>query len=136
MMRQFFISLFFICVSPLVMAEWQLLSEANSQESGQYVDLQDVKQTGPMAIYRQVRVLTQGAAGAANGVLSTLALYEYDCMNTKFRLLQTSRFSRLWAEGESMTVSASSGPGQWLPLSAQALGQKTFDLLCPDGKDN
>ena len=136
MMRQIFISLFFICASPLVMAEWQLLSEANPQESEQYVDLQDVKQTGPMAIYRQVRVLTQGAAVAANGVLSTLALYEYDCMNTKFRLLQTSGFSRLWAEGESMTVSASSGPDRWLPLSAQALGQKTFDLLCPDGKDN
>ncbi len=118
------------------MAEWQLLSEANTQESEQYVDLQDVKQTGPMAIYRQVRVLTQGAAVSANGVLSTLALYEYDCMNTKFRLLQTSGFSRQWAEGERMTVSTSSGPGRWLPLSAQALGQKTFDLLCPDGKDN
>ena len=118
------------------MAEWQLLSEANSQESEQYVDLQDVKQTGPMAIYRQVRVLTQGATVAANGVLSTLALYEYDCMNTKFRLLQTSGFSRLWAEGESIAVSASSGPAKWLSLSEQPLGQKTFDLLCPDGKDN
>jgi len=81
-------------------------------------------------------VLTQGVAVAANGVLSTLALYEYDCMNTKLRLLQTSGFSRQWAEGDNMTVSASSGSGPWLPLSAQALGQKTFDLLCPDGKDN
>jgi hypothetical protein len=135
-MRQFFIGLFFICVSPFVVAEWQLLSEANPQESEQYVDLQTVKQTGPMAIYRQVQVLTQGADVAANGVLSTLALYEYDCMNTKFRLLQTSGFSRQWAEGERMTVSTSSGPVKWLSLSEQALGQKTFDLLCPDGNDN
>lgn len=136
MMRQFFIGLFFICASPFVMAEWQLLSEANPEDSEQYIDLQNVKQTGPMAIYRQVQVLTQGAAVSANGVLSTLALYEYDCMNTKFRLLQTSGFSRQWAEGERMTVSTSSGPVQWLSLSAQTLGQKTFDLLCPDGKEN
>ena len=136
MVRQHVIGLFFMLISPFVMAEWQLLSEANPQESKQYIDLQNVKQTGPMAIYRQVRVLTQGAAVAANGVLSTLALYEYDCMNTKFRLLQTSGFSRQWAEGERMTVSTSSGPIQWLSLSAQTLGQKTFDLLCPDGNDN
>jgi len=136
MVRQFFIGLYFVGVAPFVMAEWQLLSEANPQDSEQYIDLQNVKQTGPMAIYRQVKVLTQGVAVAANGVLSTLALYEYDCMNTKLRLLQTSGFSRQWAEGDNMTVSASSGSGPWLPLSAQALGQKTFDLLCPDGKDN
>lgn len=135
-MRQHVIGLFFIFTSPFVMAEWQLLSEANPEDSEQYIDLQNVKQTGPMAIYRQVQVLTQGAAVSANGVLSTLALYEYDCMNTKFRLLQTSGFSRQWAEGERMTVSTSSGPVQWLSLSAQTLGQKTFDLLCPDGKEN
>jgi hypothetical protein len=136
MVRQHVIGLFFMLISPFVMAEWQLLSEANPQESKQYIDLKNVKQTGPMAIYRQVQVLTQGAAVSANGVLSTLALYEYDCMNTKFRLLQTSGFSRQWAEGERMTVSTSSGPIQWLSLSAQTLGQKTFDLLCPDGNDN
>lgn len=136
MVRQYVIGLFFIFISPFVMAEWQLLSEPNPQDSEQYIDLQDIKQTGPMAIYRQVQVLTQGVAVAANGVQSTLALYEYDCMNTKFRLVQTSGFSRLWAEGERITVSASSSPANWLSLSAQALGQKTFDLLCPDGKDN
>ena len=134
--RQHVIGLFFMFISPFVMAEWQLLSEANPQDSEQYIDLKNVKQTGPMAIYRQVRVLTQGAAVAANGVLSTLALYEYDCMNTKFRLVQTSGFSRQWAEGERMTDSASSSPVKWLSLTEQTLGQKTFDLLCPDGKDN
>ena len=135
-MRQYFIGLFFIFASPFAMAEWQILSDSGSQEPQQYIDLQNVTQTGPMAIYRQVHVLSQGAAVAANGVQSTLALYEYDCMNTKFRLLQTSGFSKQWAEGDSMALSASSGPAKWQSLPMQALGQKTFDLLCPDGKDN
>lgn len=87
MMRQYFIGLFFIFGSSSVMAEWQILSGVGPTDSEQYIDLQNVKQTGPMAIYRQVQVLSQGAAVSTNGVLSTLALYEYDCMNTKFRLL-------------------------------------------------
>ena len=135
-MRPYFIGLLFYFFSPYSMAEWQLLADGGPREPQQYIDLQNVKQTGPMAIYRQVHVLSQGASVADHGFLSTLALYEYDCMNPQFRLLQTSGFSRQWAEGEGVTVSASSGPAAWLPLSTHALGQKTFDLLFPDGKDN
>lgn len=113
-----------------------MLSDGGSHEPQQYIDLQNVKQAGPMAIYRQVQVLSQGAAVSTPGVLSTLALYEYDCMNTKFRLLEATGFSMQWAKGQTMTLSVSSSPIKWLPLPLQALGQKTFDLLCPDGKNN
>ena len=118
------------------MAEWQILSDGGSHEPQQYIDLQNVKQAGPMAIYRQVQVLSQGAAVSTPGVLSTLVLYEYDCMNTKFRLLEATGFSMQWAKGQTVPLSVSSSPTKWLPLPLQALGQKTFDLLCPDGKEN
>jgi hypothetical protein len=136
MVRQYFVGLFFIFISPFVMAEWQILSDGGSDEPQQYIDLQNVKQAGPMAIYRQVQVLSQGAAVLTPGVLSTLLLYEYDCMNTKFRLLEATGFSMQWAKGQAMTLSVSSSSTKWLPLPLQALGQKTFDLVCPDGKDN
>jgi hypothetical protein len=136
MVRQYFVGLFFIFTSPFVMAEWQILSDGGSDEPQQYIDLQNVKQAGPMAIYRQVQVLSQGADVSTPGVLSTLLLYEYDCMNTKFRLLEATGFSMQWAKGQAMTLSVSSSSTKWLPLPLQALGQKTFDLLCPDGKEN
>jgi len=136
MVRQYFVGLFFIFISPFVMAEWQILSDGGSDEPQQYIDLQNVKQAGPMAIYRQVQVLSQGAAVSTPDVLSTLLLYEYDCMNTKFRLLEATGFSMQWAKGQAMTLSVSSSSTKWLPLPLQALGQKTFDLLCPDGKEN
>jgi len=135
-MRQYFVGLFFIFTSPIVMAEWQILSDGGSHEPQQYIDLQNVKQAGPMAIYRQVQVLSQGADVSTPDVLSTLLLYEYDCMNTKFRLLEASGFSMQWAKGQAMTLSVPSSSTKWLPLPLQALGQKTFDLVCPDGKDN
>jgi hypothetical protein len=136
MMRQYFIGLFFIFGSSCGLAQWQILSGGGPTDAEQYIDLQNVKQTGPMAIYRQAQVLSQGAAVSTNGVLSTLALYEYDCMNTKFRLLETTGFSMLWAKGQAMALSAPSSPAKWLPLPLHALGQKTFDLLCPGGNDN
>ena len=136
MVRQYFVGLFFIFTSPFVMAEWQILSDGGSDEPQQYIDFQNVKQAGPMAIYRQVQVLSQGAAVSTPDVLSTLLLYEYDCMKTKFRLLEATGFSMQWAKGQAMTLSVSSSSTKWLPLPLQALGQKTFDLLCPDSKDN
>jgi len=136
MMRQYFVGLFFIFTSPFVMAEWQILSDGGSHEPQQYIDLQNVKQAGPMAIYRQVQVLSQGADVSTPDVLSTLLLYEYDCMNTKFRLIEATGFSMQWAKGQAMTLSVPSSSTKWLPLPLQAIGQKTFDLVCPDGKNN
>ena len=135
-MRQYLICLLFTFASPFAMADWQILSDGSNQEPDQYIDLQRVKQTGPMAIYRQVEVLSQGATLVANGVLSTLALYEYDCMNAKFRLLQISGFSRQWAEGQTIPLARSTSIGEWLSLPLQPLGQQTYDMLCPGGKDN
>jgi len=135
-MRRYLICLLFTFASPCAMADWQILADGRNQEPAQYIDLQKVKQTGPMAIYRQVEVLSQGPTLVANGVLSTLALYEYDCMNAKFRLLQISGFSRQWAQGPTTPLARSSSIGEWLPLPLQPLGQQTYDLLCPGGKDN
>jgi hypothetical protein len=135
-MRPYVIGLFVFFASPWVMADWKTLSTDRPSGYEQYIDLEKVKQSGPMAIYRQVQVLSQAKAVAANSALSTLALYEYDCMNTKVRLLEISGFSRQWAEGQPVPVAAPSAHAQWLPLSAQMLGQKIFDLICPYGKDD
>lgn len=134
-MRQCFIGLLLTVVSSCVMAEWQLLS-ADDPQAHQYIDLEKVTQSGPMAIYRQVQVLLQGPATAAGGALSMLAHYEYDCMNAKVRLLRTAEFSRQWAEGQALPGAESGGPAAWVPLAGQPLGQKTFDLICPGGKDD
>jgi hypothetical protein len=135
MMRQYCLCFFFIFASPAVFAEWQMLLDGNTTQFKQYIDLENVKQTGPMAIYRQVHVLSQGDASASNGVLSTLALYEYDCMRAKFRLLQISGFSRQWADGQTMPLSQPTGIGEWRPLALQSAGQQAFQLLCPDGEE-
>ena len=134
-MRQFFICLTFIFASPYANAEWQIL-EGSTKNLAQYIDLEKVKQMGPMAIYRQLPVLSQGGAVAANDTLSTLALYEYDCMNAKFRVLQTIGFSEQWAQGEKSISPSDPESYSWQSLPLNPLGQQMFNLLCPSGNDN
>lgn len=134
-MRQYFLFLFVIFASPFVKAEWRMLVHGSTHQPEQYIDVEKVKQTGPMAIYRQVPVLSQGDGLDSNGDLSTLALYEYDCMKAKFRLLQLSGFSRRWAEGQVTAAAAPNGLTQWTPVHFESLEQQIFNLLCSDGKD-
>lgn len=124
-----------LCVlaSPTAGADWLRLLDSGSDDVGHYIDLENVRQTGPMAIYRQVEVLHHGPA--SQGLSSTLTLYEYDCMNAGFRLLKTTGFSRPWAQGPSVVLPASNHAVQWLPLSLQPFGQQAFYLLCPNGQE-
>lgn len=122
---------------PYATAEWTKLSDGILGEAGHYIDQDSVKQAGPMAIYRQVKVLSQEPAMLNQGIRSKLSVYEYDCMNSKLRVLETSGFSATWAKGEE-TVLQPSLPNlrQWQDLPDHALGQVTFNMLCPSGKDD
>lgn len=66
-------------------AEWTTIVSDPRLKLEHYIDQDSVKQSGPMAIYRQVKVLRQGDELANLGIQSVLGNYEYDCMNVKFR---------------------------------------------------
>ncbi len=113
-------------------AEWKKIANGNWQEPEQYIEMDSVKQTGPMAIYRQVNVLSQGGALLPKGVSSKLSLYEYDCMNSKFRVLQTSAYSETWATGDKVVLpSPTHKSTAWQDVPAQSLGQIALSMLCP-----
>lgn len=134
---RYFISLFLVLFGSSAIAEWTKVSNDVLRESEHYIDQYSVKQAGPMAIYRQVNVLSQEPGLMNQGIRSKLSVYEYDCMNTKLRVLETSGFSAAWAKGEKIEVQPSSPSSrQWQDLPAHALGQVTFNMLCPSGKDD
>jgi hypothetical protein len=113
-------------------AEWKKIANGNWQEPEQYIEMDSVKQTGPMAIYRQVNVLSQGGALLPKEVSSKVSLHEYDCMNSKFRVLQTSSYSETWAAGDKVVLpSPTQKSKDWQDLPPQSLGQITLSMLCP-----
>ena len=129
------IGLCLMCTSAY--AEWQRLPDEKAKDQEHYVDLQSVKQTGPMSIYRQIQVLSQGASLKSQSFASTVSLHEYDCMNAKWRVLQTVGFTQPWGNGDKVLLSSSSSQAkEWQALPETRLGQQTLDLLCPSGKDD
>ena len=125
----------FWLTSTPVFAEWQRIGDGHAKELEHYLDMPSVKQTGPMSIYRQIQVLSQGAALKQQSFASTLSLYEYDCMSAKLRVLQVTGFSQAWGKGDQVLVSTSDA-GAWQVLPDSPLGQQTLDLLCPGAKDD
>ena len=67
---------------------------------------------------------------------STLSVHEYDCMNTKLRILQTTAYSKPWGQGESIALKQSPSTSQWHDLPLDARGQTIVDMLCQSGKDD
>jgi len=136
LMSCYFILMVSASVSLGVQAKWEKVSEGNATSPEQYIELDTVKQTGPMSIYRQVKVLSQGATLNANIVSSKVELFEYDCMSSKLRLLKEYAYSKYWATGdEQEIVLTASFANDWRDLPKNSLGQQTFDMLCPSGKD-
>lgn len=124
-----------LVICSVARAQWQQVPQENPQDIEHFIDQQSVRQTGPMSIYRQVKVLSQGSALKQQSIESTVSLHEYDCMNAKLRILQTTAYSKPWGEGTSMALKQSPSTGQWHDLPRDALGQTVFDTLCPSGQD-
>ena len=126
------ISMMLVLICTTAGAEWKKIANGNGQESEQYIEMDSVKQTGPMAIYRQVNVLSQGGALLAEGVSSKLSLHEYDCMNSKFRVLKISAYIETWAAGDKVVLQSHTQTSKnWQDLPPKSLGQITLSMICP-----
>jgi len=126
-----------ICfIAASVKAEWITIVSDPRLKVEHFLDQESVKQSGPMAIYRQVQVLRQGYELTKMGYQSVLGHYEYDCMNVKFRILNEIGYKEIWAKGESSIMSTADGIIEWMALPQNPLGQMTFDLVCPSGNDS
>ena len=135
--RAYVILLMLASVNSSVYATWEKVSDANAADPEMYIEMESVKQAGPMSIYRQVKVLSQGPSLNLNRMGSKVELYEYDCMNSKLRILQVSGYSQAWASGEAADVPPLNAVmREWQELPKSQLGQPTLNTLCPSGKDD
>lgn len=123
-------------VNSNVYAAWEKVSEADAVAPEMFIEMESVKQAGPMSIYRQVKILSQGPVLNVNRMGSKVELYEYDCMSSKLRILQVSGYTQAWATGEAADAPLNPAMLVWQELPKGQLGLTTFNLLCPSGKDD
>jgi hypothetical protein len=125
-----------VSVNSSVLAEWQRLSGEQSIGRQLFMDPQSVKQAGPMAIYRQVQVLSQGPNLLAPTAASTVTLYEYDCVSFRARVLRVVGFDEPWAAGNTLKLPLpSTTEAQWHTPAEASLAEPMVAALCPRGDD-
>ncbi len=123
-------------VSVLACAEWVRVGDMNSPEIEKHIDPDNVRQSGPMAIMRQIWEIDHDSSLKKYGVASVKALVEYDCQNRQRRLLKQFWFSEPWAKGQELPPpQMHQAEGGWSPIMPRSAGETVIGMVCPSGED-
>lgn len=126
-------------------AQWTQVNVDVLNGAPVHIKLDTVRQSGPMAIYRQVEEVRNDAPSApmAGGIAggntggSTWQLVEYDCMQSRVRILSTRVFSMPGATGEELPLAVTRRPmpnTDWRALAEHPGGAAVFMEVCPGFK--
>ncbi|MFM7522883.1 MAG: surface-adhesin E family protein [Betaproteobacteria bacterium] len=116
-------------------AEWIKVDDARMAAAQKYIDPNDVKQTGPMAIMRQLWEITNLIEPDKDGAASIKILAEYDCQNQQYRILEQYRFTEAWAQGiQIASPDAIQSAGPWSIITSTNASAAVIDIVCPGGE--
>ena len=134
-MKTLFLLLLF-SFSQAALADWSRVAETSHPEPQQYLDLDSVKQTGPMAIMRRVWELRNYSTPHHDKVRSIKRLSEYDCMDRRHRVVQELWFTDPWAKGENVPPPLRDDAElAWRPIAPRSINEIILDEMCPHEND-
>jgi hypothetical protein len=117
-------------------AEWVRVGGAHPLKFEQYIDPDNVKQSGPMAIMRQVWEMKNYPEPAKDSGASIKTLVEYNCQNRQLRVLKEFLFTEPWAKGKEISPPATDqAAGGWTQITPGSSGEAIIDIVCPSGED-
>ena len=121
-----------MAVSAGAMAEWTKIggsTTASSADFDNYADLSTIRKSGNTAKMWIVMDFKK-AQTAANGksYLSTMARYEYDCNEEKYRFLALYNYSGNMRNGD--IVEQWEGENKWSSIPPESVGATAFKIAC------
>ncbi len=123
-------------VSVLASAEWERVGDMRQLPFEKYIDPDNVKQSGPMAIMRQVWEISNYLQPSHDRGASLKTLAEYDCQNRRLRVLKEFWFAEPWARGKELTPpEMNQAAGDWTPIQPGSVSEAIIDIVCPSGDD-
>ena len=123
-----------VCITAA--AEWVKVGDTRQLKFEKYIDPDTVKQSGPMAIMRQVWEIGNLLEPGADRVASVKTLAEYNCQTRQLRVLQEVRFTEPWAKGKDITpANLNQAPSDWIAITPNSVGGAIIDIVCPSGED-
>ena len=118
-------------------AGWVRVGDDRLTTIEKYIDPDKVKQTGPMAIMRQLWEINNFTEPDKDGALSVKILAEYDCQNRQYRTLEQLRFTEVWAQGRELKpVDANQSASAWSAVPPGGIHATVIDMICPGGNDS
>lgn len=116
-----------VCAGPA----WLKVPAASDASMEKFIDTNNIRQTGPMSIFRRVWEITNHAQKNSDQGLSVKSQVEYDCMERRVRVLEESTFAAPWAQGEILnTVKPATSP-DWSAIGKGTGSEAIFFLVCP-----
>ncbi len=123
-----------VCITAA--AEWVKVGDTGQLKFEKYIDPDNVKQSGPMAIMRQAWEISNYLEPGKDGVASVKTLAEYDCQTRQLRVLKEFRFTEPWAKGKDITAAnLNQAPSDWGAITPNSVGAAIIDIVCPSGED-
>jgi hypothetical protein len=123
-----------VCVT--ASADWVRVGDTLELKFEKYIDPDHVRQSGPMAIMRQVWEISNYLEPTKDRVASVKTLSEYDCQNRQLRVLKEFWFAEPWAKGRELTpAEMNQAMSQWTPITSNSVGEAIINMVCPGSED-
>jgi hypothetical protein len=123
-----------VCITAA--AEWVKVGDTRHLKFEKYIDPDTLKQSGPMAIMRQIWEIGNFLEPGSDRVASVKTLAEYNCQTRQLRVLQEFRFTEPWAKGKEVTpANLNQAPSDWSAIAPNSVGDAIIDIVCPSGED-
>ena len=128
------VSLILLFATATAFANWVKIDGPSGALYEKFIDINTIRQSGPMNTMRRVWEINNLAAASASNISSVKQHVEYDCKDRRYRVIEESSFSARWAKGESLTVAAAeTKASDWSAIALGSITETIFNRVCPNG---
>ena len=127
---KYYLIFLFVFIPNLSFAEWTLIYESSDSRSKYYANLLDIKVNKKFSKLRLWTIadfnLLQEVASYK--YLSVKSFTEFDCKNSKIRIMGYSLYEENMAKGE--IILSRGTPFEWKKINKDTMNEKYLDIAC------
>jgi len=127
---KYYLLLLFVFVSNLSFAEWTLIYESPNSQSKYYANILEINTNKKFSKLRLWTIedfnLLQEVASYK--YLSVKSFAEFDCKNSKIRIMGYSLYEENMAKGE--IIFSKGTPFEWQKINKNTMNEKYLDIAC------
>ena len=127
---KYYLIFLFVFIPNLSFAEWTLIYESSDSRSKYYANLLDIKVNKKFSKLRLWTIedfnLLQEVASYK--YLSVKSVTEFDCKNSKIRIMGYSLYEENMAKGE--IILSKGTPFEWQKINKDTMNEKYLDIAC------